>query len=466
MSTRNWHAAPEPPGGPPVPVAGLVHAADLPDGARATDKLRKKGSPGPAASGREAARERDNETAEVRRLQSSDLRFLSSVRQAQVLEARPLASASIWLMMIVVALAAAWASLTQVEQITRTEGRVVPDGREQVIASLEGGILRELMVREGAEVRVGQALLRLDPTRFESQQNEGVARQLALKATVARLRAEASGQALSFPPELADSAALTRSEVEAFEARQRLLAEAVSANQNSIALVQRELSVAESMSAQGLMSEVEVMRLKRQIGEMRQQSVERRSRFRQEASTELLKVQSELAQLDEQLVAREDAVRRTVIHSPVNGLVKTIRQNTLGGVVNAGAPIMEIVPQGTRMLVEARIKPADIGFVRVGQKAEVKLSAYDYNLYGGLQGEVEAISPDALGDAERANGGADATWFRALVRIDASSLQANGQALPVRPGMTGTIEINTSERSVLDFILRPLLKAREAFRER
>ncbi len=466
MSTRNWHAAPEPPGGPPVPVAGLVHAADLPDGARATDKLRKKGSPGPAASSREAARERDNETAEVRRLQSSDLRFLSSVRQAQVLEARPLASASIWLMMIVVALAAAWASLTQVEQITRTEGRVVPDGREQVIASLEGGILRELMVREGAEVRVGQALLRLDPTRFESQQNEGVARQLALKATVARLRAEASGQALSFPPELADSAALTRSEVEAFEARQRLLAEAVSANQNSIALVQRELSVAESMSAQGLMSEVEVMRLKRQIGEMRQQSVERRSRFRQEASTELLKVQSELAQLDEQLVAREDAVRRTVIHSPVNGLVKTIRQNTLGGVVNAGAPIMEIVPQGTRMLVEARIKPADIGFVRVGQKAEVKLSAYDYNLYGGLQGEVEAISPDALGDAERANGGADATWFRALVRIDASSLQANGQALPVRPGMTGTIEINTGERSVLDFILRPLLKAREAFRER
>jgi len=399
-------------------------------------------------------------------LQPGDHRFLDSVKAAQQAEVRPTIQAALALMVVVVASAFAWAALTRVEQITRTEARVVPDGREQVIASLEGGILRELLVREGAKVTAGQPLLRLDPTRFESQQNEGQAKRLALQATVARLHAEANGLALAFPPELAAQAALQRNETEAYLARRKLLVEAVNANASGIALVEHELEVADGMARKGLMSEVEVSRLRRQIIDLRQQSVERQNRFRQEASTELLRVRSELSQLDEQMVARDDAVRRTVIASPVDGFVKNIRTNTLGGVVAAGAPIMEIVPQGARMRVEARIKPADIGFVRVGQHAEVKLTAYEYNLYGGLKGTVESISPDALGDADRANGGADNTWFRALVAIDQSTLQAQGQALPVIPGMTGSVEINTGERSVLDFILRPLMKAREAFRER
>jgi adhesin transport system membrane fusion protein len=359
-----------------------------------------------------------------------------------------------------------WAALTRVEQITRTEARVVPNGREQVIASLEGGILRELMVREGDTVHTGQPLLRLDPTRFEAQQNEGQAKRLALLATLARLQAEANGQVLAFPPELAGQTALRATETEAWQARRKLLNEAVSANSNGIALVQRELDMAESMARKGLMSEVEVMRLRRQIIDLRQQSLERQNRFRQEASTELLRVKSELAQLDGQMVARDDAVRRTVITSPVDGLVKNIRANTLGGVVNPGAPIMEILPVGTRLWVEARIKPADIGFVHVGQAAEVKLSAYDYSLYGGLHGTVDTISPDALGDAERANGAGDTTWYRALVRIDGTTLAPPHQNRQVLPGMTGSVEINTGQRSVLNFVLRPLLKVQDAFRER
>jgi adhesin transport system membrane fusion protein len=406
------------------------------------------------------------EKSEQRRLQPGDLVFLDSLRQAQVAERSRVSSAALWLMLIGIALATGWAASTRIEQITRTDARVVPDGREQVVASLEGGILRELLVREGDHVVAGQALARMDPTRFESQQNEGQAKRLALKAGIARLNAEAYGRPLAFPADVAADARLVAAETEAYGARRRLLDEAVSANQHSIALVQRELDMAENMANRGLMSEVEVMRLRRQIGEMHQTSAERRSRFRQEASTELLRVQAELAQLEEQMVAREDAVRRTLLESPVNGLVKNIRSNTLGGVINAGAPIMEIVPLGTRLLVEARIKPADVGFVRVGQTAEVKLSAYEYNLYGGLTGQVISISPDALGDPERANGGADATWFRALVRVDSSSLHAQGQELPVIPGMTGSVEINTGERSVLDFVLRPLLKVREAFKER
>ncbi|GAA0746427.1 HlyD family type I secretion periplasmic adaptor subunit [Ideonella azotifigens] len=456
LSKRSWHATDE--GGEGrIDPTGLVHAADLP---------LQPGAKPPKPSLMQRWR-KTSEEREQRRLKPGDVQFLSSVREAQVLESRTGAGAAIWLMLATVVAAGTWASMTKVEEITRTDARVVPDGREQVIASLEGGILRELMVKEGSEVKIGQPLARLDPTRFESQQNEGEVKQLALQATMVRLRAEASGaNSLNFPPELAAKPKLVSIEIEAFNARKQLLNEAVASYQRSIGLVQKELNMAESMSARGLMSEVEVMRLRRQIGEMQQQSTERRSRFRQEASTEMLRVQSDLAQIEQQMVAREDMVRRTVIESPVVGLVKNIRNNTLGGVVNPGAAIMEIVPLTSRMLVEARIKPSEIGFVKVGQVAEIKLSAYDYNLYGGLRGTVDSISPDALGDAERNNGGPDNTYFRALVRVDHSSLEAGGKALPVRPGMTATVEINTGERTVLEFVLRPLLKAREAFKER
>ena len=401
-----------------------------------------------------------------RPVREEDLKFLDAVRAAQQVHARPGANAALYLIVVGVAAIASWAATTQVEQITRTDARVVPESREQVISSLEGGILRELLVREGAKVSAGQPLARLDPTRFESQQSEGASRVLSLKATFARLKAEADGRPLDFPDEVMRETKLLNAETDAYIARRRLLAEAIGANQTSIALVQRELNVAQHMSERGLMSDVEVMRLRRQINDMRQQSLERANRFRQEASTELLKVQAELAQLEEQMVAREDVVKRTVLNSPVDGLVKNIRANTLGGVVGPGAPIMEIVPKTARLLVEAKVKPADIGFVRVGQTATMKLSAYEFNLYGGLSGTVESISPDALGEADKPGGGPDATWFRALVSIDASTLQAQGKELPVIPGMTGTVEINTGQRSVLDFVLRPLLKAKEAFRER
>ena len=176
-------------------------------------------------------------------------------------------------------------------------------------------------------------------------------------------------------------------------------------------------------------------------------------------------VRSELAQLEEQMVARDDALKRTTLQSPVAGIVKNIRMNTLGGVVPAGSAIMEIVPVTQGTMIEARIKPQDIGFVRVGQTAEIKLSAYDYNTYGGLEGVVETISPDALGDPDRGTQ-QDATYYRALVRVKSSSLQAAGKPLPVRPGMTASVEVRTGERSVLSYLLRPMMKAREAFRER
>ena len=164
-------------------------------------------------------------------------------------------------------------------------------------------------------------------------------------------------------------------------------------------------------------------------------------------------------------MVRDDVLKRSTLLSPVRGVVKQIRANTVGGVIGPGAPVMELLPIGTHVLVEARIKPADIGFVKVGQPVQVKLSAYEYTVYGGLKGTVESISPDAMGDPEKA-AQPEGTWYRAVVRADTNALQVGDKQLAVLPGMTGVVEIRTGQRSVLGFLLRPMLKAQEAFRER
>jgi adhesin transport system membrane fusion protein len=399
------------------------------------------------------------------RIERGDAAYMSSVHAAHVVERLPKVAWALYLMAGAVLAALLWAALAQVEVITKADARVIPEAREQVIASLEGGLLRELLVHEGEAVEQGQELARLDPTRFEAQQEEGQAKRMALRGTIARLQAEAGGGALKFPDEVAKHAAIVEAETEAFHARKRALDDSVGANARSIELVNRELQVADAMASKGLLSDVEVMRLRRQVNDLRLQNTDRVNRFRQDASTELLRLRSELAQLDEQQVVRDDQLKRTVLKSPVRGLVKNIRVRTLGGVVAGGAPIMEIVPLGPRVLVEAKVKPADIGFVRVGQGVEVKLSAYEYNIYGGVKGTVEYVSPDALGDAEHASG-ADPTFYRVLIRADSSSLRAHGEPLPLVPGMTGSVEINTHQRNVLSFVLTPMLKSREAFRER
>lgn len=394
-----------------------------------------------------------------------DEQFLYGIKQAQLVEATPQAVWAIYLMLAVVVVTISWAFLSRVEQITKAEGKVVSDGREQVIASLEGGILRSVLVKEGMLVEKGQDLVLIDPTRAEAQQNEGQAKRLSLKGTEARLMAESTGKPLLFPKEVLAVAQIVHDETEAFEARRQSLEEAVGVTRRSLALLRRELAMAERMSSKGLMSEVEVMRLQRQVNDLTLQIQERVNRFRQDAAAELLKTRTELAQLEEQMVVKQDMLRRTVLKSPVRGLVKNIRIATLGGVVPGGQSIMEILPVGSRVIIEARIKPADIGFVRVGMPATVKLSAYDYYIYGGLKGTIDYISPDALGDDAK-TGAKDATYYRALIRSDVSTLHQGNKPLPVMPGMQASVEMRTGERTVAQYLLLPLVKSQEAFRER
>jgi adhesin transport system membrane fusion protein len=371
-----------------------------------------------------------------------------------------------WTLVLLLALLAAglaWAGLSRVEEITQGEGRVVPSSREQIIQSLEGGILQEMRVREGDVVAAGQPLLRIDPTKADSSLKEGVSKRLALQAMAARLAAESRGTPLVFPAEVALDRSIVKNETQTFVARRRAVEESTGTLRRSRELLSREIAMIEPMVARGLVAEVELLRMRRQANDLELQIDERLNKYRTEAAGELTRVESELAQVTGVLTARQDLVDRTVIRAPLRGTVKNVRVTTIGGVIQPGQDIMEIVPLEDQLLVEARIPPSEVAFLRPGLAAKVKLTAYDYTSYGGLDGRVEFISADTLRD-ERKPG--EENYYRVLVRTDKSVLVAGGKSLPIIPGMTATVEIRTGEKSVLDYLLKPVLRSREALRER
>ena len=224
------------------------------------------------------------------------------------------------------------------------------------------------------------------------------------------------------------------------------------------------------MTKQGLMSEVELLRLRRQQSDLNGQIDERKNRYATEAANELVRVDSELAQTRENASAREDAFIRTVIKAPMDGVVKNVQITTIGGVVQAGMPILEIVPTQDQMLVEAYVKPAEVAFLKPGQKAIVKLSAYDYNRFGGLEAVLEHISPDTMRDEKQRRPGVpvelEEGYYRLLVRITDTNLDRNVLRMQPLPGMTATVEVKTGQKTVLEYLFRPLQSVSQALRER
>lgn len=404
---------------------------------------------------------------EVARLRSHDVAYVSDL-QAALIDQRTTAS------MVVLLLIAAlftgtivWAYFARVEEITRGEGKVIPSSREQVIQSLEGGILEQMNVREGDVVEAGQVLLKIDPTRAGASFRETESKVLALKGQLARLRSEAYGQRLSFPPEVLAVPSIVQAETEAYNARRQMLDDGISGLQKSLSLAQGELTVSERLAKKGLISDVEILRMRRQANEFNLQISERRNKYRSDANADLTRVESELAQSVENLTGREDVMKRTTITAPVKGIVKNVRVTTIGGVIQQGQDIMEVVPLEDRLLVEAKILPSDVAFLRPGLPATVKISAYDFAIYGGLTGKVETISPDTIKDDERTRQGRpDTSYYRVMIRTDEAELTKGDKHFPIIPGMTATVEIRTGEKTILDYLLKPALKAREAFRER
>ncbi|MFD4840405.1 HlyD family type I secretion periplasmic adaptor subunit [Achromobacter sp. NPDC058515] len=400
-------------------------------------------------------------------LQRGDAAFMSDLRESLLTQTTPGSKAILYLFAALLVAGLAWAKYARVEEITQGEGKIISKSREQVIESLEGGILSELLVREGDIVEKGRVLARIDPTRAQATYKELYTKQVGLKAMMARLNAESYGQPLVFPEEVKQHPNVVEQETNAYMSRRQALEDSLNALQRSHALIMRETALAEPLAKRGLMSEVEILRMQRQANDLQVQMVERRNKYQGEANAELVKVELEVAQITENLVGRKDIVERTTLVAPVYGTVKNVRISTIGGVIQPGDDIMEIVPLEDQLIVEGQIKPQDVAFLRPGLPAKVKVSAYDYGIYGGLSGEVVHISPDTLQDDKKmAAGRPDAIYYRVQVLTDTSWLEAAGKKLPIIPGMTATVEIRTGEKTILDYLLKPVFKAQEAFRER
>lgn len=362
----------------------------------------------------------------------------------------------------------AWAWFSSVDEVTRGQGSVIPSSREQVIQSLDPGVLAEMLVKEGDLVQAGQVLVKLDTARSLAVFREAQNKAQALQATAVRLRSEAYGVPLRFAP--GTPAELVARETAAFQSRTRAVSESVQGLQQSKRLLDREIAITEPMAARGVVSEVEILRMKRQSNDLQLQMTERRNKFQSDANTDLVRVEAELAQAEEVAAARADPVRRSEIKAPLRGVVKNIRINTVGGVIAAGQEIMEIVPVEGPLLVEAYIRPQDVAFIKPDDDALVKLTAYDYALYGGLEGKVTLISPDTLQDNRRPSElklNADESFYRVIVQTTGSELtDRDGKVMPIIPGMIATVDIKTGQKTVFQYLVKPITRLKQALRER
>ena len=379
----------------------------------------------------------------------------------------------VYMMAVVVLSAVVWAAYFDLDEVTVANGKVIPSSRGQVVQVLETGILRELKVREGQHVQRGEMLLELDDTRAGPLYRESHEKWRSLLAQDARLKAEAYGIDLEFPATVRDDPSLLRRENQAYDTRKNALQEQLAALEKTRTTLNREIELIAPLVKQGVISEVELLRLRREESGLEGQIAEIKARYLTNASMELVRVDSELKQVSEILSSHRDAYNRTKVLSPAAGIVKDINFHTIGAVINSGDVIMEIVPVNDEMLVEAFIQPSEIAYIKVGQAARVKLSAFDSRRYGELDGVVKLISPDTLIEDHKMSSRTPSTsvnfepgHYKLLIQITNPGIERGNMQMTPQPGMTATVDILTGQKSVLEYLFRPLENLKEALRER
>lgn len=390
-------------------------------------------------------------------LNSEDLAYIEDTKRAILIESSFWCYTLLYSIIIFLLVFIIWAHFAVLDEKTTAIGKVIPSSQIQVIQNLEGGILADIHVREGDTVEKGQALLRIDDTRFSASLKEGESNYYALLAAVARLNAQVNNHnTIDFPQEvLKNRPDLVKNQLELFKYHKDQLDSNIATLQKSYDFAKKELAITKPLVKEGLMSELELLQLKREINELEGEIDAHGDKFRSTVQEELNKKQMELNALKESLMANKDRVTRTMVRSPVHGAIKKVNVTTIGGVISPGMEIMEIVPLEDTLLVEARVRPSDIAFIHPGQKATVKLTAYDYAIYGGLEGIVEHISADTIHEPKT-----NETFYKILVRTDRNYLVKGTDLLPIIPGMTATVDILTGKKSVLAYLLKPILRAK------
>lgn len=363
---------------------------------------------------------------------------------------------SVWAIAGVLVTFISWAHWAVIDQITRAPGSVIASSKTQVIQSMDGGTIETLYVKEGDTVEANQVLVRFDKTRPEAGYLESRAKMVSLMAAVSRLQAEMLGKPLQFDRLLKSYPDIQRAQTELYNKRQSAIREEIDALDGMIELAQKELTLTEPLLKSGDVSYTDVLRLQRQVVDLKAQKTNRRNKYFQDTQTELSKAQEELAGIEQNLAQRKSQVDQTELRAPVRGVVKNVRITTQGGVVRAGEEVMQIVPLEDDLVIQARVSPSDIAFIRVGQTASVKIDAYDYTIYGDLSGKVTYISADTLSEELKQG---EQPYYRVMVRTDGRRLNVRlHDDLDIQPGMTSTIEVKTGERTVLQYLLKPVTK--------
>lgn len=434
-----------------------------------------------------------------------DIAYMSSLSQAALEKPTVKSQLVVWVILLVAIWLIVWSSYAELDKIIRGEGKVVPSSQIQIIQNLEGGIVEELYIRSGDKVKKGEILIKLDNTQFASSFGESELKEAELTAKAQRLTAEAFHK--PFDPALHATndrqiQALYDREYQLYQARQkqlltndRILVEQLEQQKlelqdsysqikqltRSLNLLKKEVSFMEPLVKQGIASQVDLLKLQREendaysklkgvqfsipkiksaISEARSKRKEAQETFSNQAHEEMNQVLAEKEQLLKSKEALQDRVDRTDIKSPVNGTIKQMFVNTIGGVVQPGSDIVEIVPDDDSLVLEAKIPPADIGFIYAGLKAKIKFTAYDFAIYGGLDGSVERISADTITDEE------GNSFYIARIKTDKNHLGTTKKPLYLLPGMTASVDIIVGKHTVLDYLLKPIIKARDtALRE-
>lgn len=453
-------------------------------------------------------------------ISQKNLKYMKDINAALLLTSPRKSRQVLYLSLLVITIGIVWAGFAEIDEVTVGTGKVIPSQQVQVIQNLEGGILKEIAVSEGELVEAGQKLLSIDSTQFLSEYREQATQGDSLQARIHRLESqieqvqvmsqselkalvegESSLPFQSFPADLDPGVVnqqrgLYKEEIQGLIDRTSILEQQINQKQaaleelnskvkfleRSYELVKKEIEITVPLARNGVVSEVEVIKLERagnevkgelegakllipklnsEIEEAKRKRNEQFSKFRTEAQKELAEAQDKLNSLDEVLISLQDRLERTTVTSPVHGTIKTIKINTVGGVIQPGMDLIEIVPVEDSLLVEAKVDPKDIAFIRPGLDAIIKLSAYDFAIYGGLKGKVEHISADTIKDEK------DESYYYIKVRTEESYLDSNNKPLPIIPGMTANVDVITGKKTVLDYLLKPIVRAKHnAMREK
>ena len=387
-------------------------------------------------------------------IKRSDEIYLADARAAAMVDVPKTGHIMLFILCLTLALALGWAYYAVLDEQTNAEGKVIPTTQNQMIQSLEGGILDVIYVKEGDIVKQGQPLVEIDNTLFLAELREAQSKKYSLLAKIARLDAEANNSAeVKFNPEIMQQQELIQRELSLLNSRKLKFKAELTESLEKAKGLNKEVQLTKPLVEKGLMSTLDLLRIERQLAEATARVDQHEQAFKEKVFRELSDAKNEFNILEETMVALRDKVRRTTILSPAKAQVKQLMINTVGGVISPGMEIMELVPLGEKLLIQAKVRPSDVGFLHPNQKVIVKVTAYDYSIHGGLDGILDSISADTIKDDK------GEPFYHITIVTDQNYLDSKtGKRLPIIPGMTVTVHILTGKKTVLEYILKPIRK--------